>query len=699
MTDKHWKIVEYKRGGFVPEAFEALADMAERAAEAGFPLAEGLFWLLPAEAPSEFPEGGPKPPFCLYFSDGRVAAAASEAEALSLWEPGEAVLFRALGKADIRLRLDSLDPDSFNEKLSRLKVYEPRSERPYLYDRAEDRWPLLPDKPLLPPAWRQEIIAAALRIGRLVGRPFQADFALAGDALRLEFIRPGQGVRAEAFSGLWQAEPYSGLRTGSPFKTSLYAGLPKEAFASWFEDNRLLGPKDRRMSMGDVLYGRSYRNLEPLRKTAEKLSYYDDNAFCSFYGLEKVRKPQSGRKVLGLLHNLKLDLSARHALRTISRETGEFYPEAEEAEALFRRLLDEAMPPEKTAVMWYQLTMHEFSDAGSDLLRQELFLLCDWLRLKAKSKLNEEEQLRLLGRIGGSEELRQAARLTELAKMFCGKPWPGDEDLDRLLAEAFPESRPDASYRRKLRRDLETICRLGGEGELLDLSRYLPRAEAPEGADPYVRRLRSSLYLREKLAARQTRLYRLVLCWSKKMASVLKQDGILSEERDWRFLRPEELQAYLTLRMDAASLRECAYQNRKAYFSWRHYRSPEILGAGHVKSPAYSEDGLIRGIAAGPGRTEGRVFAAENFTELKGFLPGDILLCRQTDQAFTSTLIFASGLVCTEGGLFSHAAVAARELGIPCVTGAAEALDKLGSGERIALDGSLGTVSRIGSGS
>jgi rifampicin phosphotransferase len=71
--------------------------------------------------------------------------------------------------------------------------------------------------------------------------------------------------------------------------------------------------------------------------------------------------------------------------------------------------------------------------------------------------------------------------------------------------------------------------------------------------------------------------------------------------------------------------------------------------------------------------------------------PGDVLVVRATSPAFNAVLSIAGAVVTTEGGPLSHAAVLARELGIPAVVGAAGALD-LADGATLEVDPRVGSV-------
>jgi phosphohistidine swiveling domain-containing protein len=76
---------------------------------------------------------------------------------------------------------------------------------------------------------------------------------------------------------------------------------------------------------------------------------------------------------------------------------------------------------------------------------------------------------------------------------------------------------------------------------------------------------------------------------------------------------------------------------------------------------------------------------------LEAMEPGDVLVVRFTTPAYNTVLPLAGAIVTAEGALLSHAAVMARELGIPAVIGAPGALD-VADGARVEVDPVHGTV-------
>lgn len=69
-----------------------------------------------------------------------------------------------------------------------------------------------------------------------------------------------------------------------------------------------------------------------------------------------------------------------------------------------------------------------------------------------------------------------------------------------------------------------------------------------------------------------------------------------------------------------------------------------------------------------------------------------MLVCPVTSPAWSALFSFAGAVVTDAGGVLSHAAVVAREHGIPAVLGTAEATRTVRTGERVEVDGDAATV-------
>lgn len=95
----------------------------------------------------------------------------------------------------------------------------------------------------------------------------------------------------------------------------------------------------------------------------------------------------------------------------------------------------------------------------------------------------------------------------------------------------------------------------------------------------------------------------------------------------------------------------------------------------------------LQGVAIGAESVVGRACVAHDPTEaFERFEPGDILVTAGTCPAWNHVLALAGGVVTEEGGPLSHAAVIARELGLPALVGCAEAMARIPDGAIVELD-------------
>jgi pyruvate,water dikinase len=108
---------------------------------------------------------------------------------------------------------------------------------------------------------------------------------------------------------------------------------------------------------------------------------------------------------------------------------------------------------------------------------------------------------------------------------------------------------------------------------------------------------------------------------------------------------------------------------------------------GDVKTTGLAGVGVGQASYRGTARLAGSPEDALNQME-----PGDVLVVPCTTPAFNLVLTLAGAIVTAEGGALSHAAVLARELGIPAVVGAPRALHDIPDGATVEVDPVAGLV-------
>lgn len=119
-----------------------------------------------------------------------------------------------------------------------------------------------------------------------------------------------------------------------------------------------------------------------------------------------------------------------------------------------------------------------------------------------------------------------------------------------------------------------------------------------------------------------------------------------------------------------------------------------FIGLGHIfgSSQAQNEDAVIYGIAASKGVYEGPARRVSGPSEFGQIAKGDVLVTESTTEAFNILLPLLGGIVTDNGGLLSHAAIVAREYGIPGVVGTREATGRIANGVLVRVDGDAGEV-------
>jgi pyruvate,water dikinase len=123
-----------------------------------------------------------------------------------------------------------------------------------------------------------------------------------------------------------------------------------------------------------------------------------------------------------------------------------------------------------------------------------------------------------------------------------------------------------------------------------------------------------------------------------------------------------------------------------------------FIALGHLfgSSQAQNEESVLHGIAASKGVYEGPARRVSGPSEFGQIAKGDVLVTESTTEAFNILLPLLGGIVTDNGGLLSHAAIVAREYGIPGVVGTHEATGRIANGVLVRVDGDLGEVTVLG---
>jgi len=179
----------------------------------------------------------------------------------------------------------------------------------------------------------------------------------------------------------------------------------------------------------------------------------------------------------------------------------------------------------------------------------------------------------------------------------------------------------------------------------------------------------------------------------------LRAGGVLDEAPDVFHLRLEELDG-----MDDGGALPAADRDafRTAVLA-RSAKRQELAGVPLLDLGSFSPHRraghgvLLAGRGASRGVATGRVRIIRVPADFGTLRSGEILVCPYTNPSWTPLFQRASAVVVDTGGIGSHAAIVAREYGIPAVMGTRNGTEALTDGQLITVDGTTGRVTAAGS--
>jgi len=163
-----------------------------------------------------------------------------------------------------------------------------------------------------------------------------------------------------------------------------------------------------------------------------------------------------------------------------------------------------------------------------------------------------------------------------------------------------------------------------------------------------------------------------------------------------RLLYPETMPALIRARREAGEKAMADPRSLPSLFvlgEGDQYEEPDEAGG----AASLSKERAWQGVGVSSGTATGTVRVMIDPVEQAGQLrSGDVLVARATDPGWTPLFLIAGAAVVERGGMLSHAAIVAREVGIPVVVEVARATSALRDGDRVRVNGSTGLVEIIG---
>ena len=213
----------------------------------------------------------------------------------------------------------------------------------------------------------------------------------------------------------------------------------------------------------------------------------------------------------------------------------------------------------------------------------------------------------------------------------------------------------------------------------------------------------------------------------REFGALLASHGFFGHAEDVFHLTHYELEAAIIDLMNAWSTgsapRGPAYwpalvaERRAALEQWARHETPPALGPvpeviddpaivmlwgitresldTWLKADSEGAGNEIRGFAASSGIVEGTARVVKSVEEIGRLRDGDVLVCQVTNPTWAPIFQKIAAAVSDIGGSMSHAAIVAREFGLPAVVGTGTATSRIRDGQRVRVDGGRGIVTLL----
>lgn len=172
----------------------------------------------------------------------------------------------------------------------------------------------------------------------------------------------------------------------------------------------------------------------------------------------------------------------------------------------------------------------------------------------------------------------------------------------------------------------------------------------------------------------------------------LTERGYLGRQRDIFFLSLRDLERVADNRMTKREVRATVEERKKQWHEYANAEVPDIIYENGMRvKTSVKRSNVINGEPLSSGRVKARARIIRDFSKIDRLKQGEILVTHHADPGWTPLFTIASGLVIEVGGVICHAAMVARELGIPAIS-VSGATSLISDGSTIELNADEGTV-------
>ncbi|MHC0036659.1 PEP-utilizing enzyme [Pseudoneobacillus sp. C159] len=239
--------------------------------------------------------------------------------------------------------------------------------------------------------------------------------------------------------------------------------------------------------------------------------------------------------------------------------------------------------------------------------------------------------------------------------------------LDSLVAE-----------REQLRQDILSLLTGKEQSDFIELHDLALRASRVKEEHSFWIELHSTAAIR-----------RICVEFSKRLMDA----GILTEKSEIQYITLNELVEF-GFGISQKGIRDDIPRRREEHQQQLSIRPEPWVGRPVEENEEPLTSQSLKGIGVSPGNTVAKARVVHRLEEAYALQKGEILVAKETGPDWTPFFSFVSGIVLEShaGGILSHAAIVAREYGLPTVVGATGIMSMIKTGDTLALNGLEGTV-------